>query len=159
MPLFEDILPKSHPHPHTERCSIVNKIIISFYHQFIILLSNHAAVLPSCNSSNKIYFPSSYINTSTKVTWHIFDNDLVRQYYWAWGDIVSPFKKFLSLSSDTAHNAKVMILTNTDPIVWHKVLNSKLQFGYMIQCGAVCNSLLTNPLINITLHAALYNAM
>ncbi len=28
------------------------------------------------------------LNTSTKVTWHNFD-DLVRQRYWAWGDMTT----------------------------------------------------------------------
>ncbi len=62
------------------------------------------------------------INTSTKVTCHNFD-DLVRQCYWVWGNmwLVSLFRKFLSLYFDTLHNAKVTILTSTDPIVSHKV--------------------------------------
>ncbi len=68
---------------------------------------------------NVLYLP--FLNTSTKVTWHNFD-DLVRQYYWfgvIW--LVSLFRKFLSLYFDTPHNATVTILTSTYPIVCHKV--------------------------------------
>ncbi len=68
-----------------------------------------------------IAFHCLYINTSTKVTWHNFD-DLVLQCYCVWDNMTSiNVCKFLLLSFDTPHNAKVTILTNTDPIVCHKV--------------------------------------
>ncbi len=60
--------------------------------QFLLLfcLVNNSTKL--CNKKSYWHgvfsFWKFYANTSTKVTWHNFD-DLVRQCYWVWGDMTS----------------------------------------------------------------------
>ena len=75
----------------------------------------------------------TYKHLHFKVAWHNFD-DLALHCSWFWSDMTSiTVRKFHSLSFDTPHNARVTILSDTDPIVFYKMLKSKLHFGYLIK--------------------------